>query len=81
MTAARIVRPSTSAGWAPPWTDTPDEIEQRRREAADTAQDRRDQATRQRRADEQAAEQWRQAVRDALQQLEHDTTSETGAAR
>ena len=45
MTAARIVRPSTSAGWAPPWTDTPDEIEHRRQAAADTAQDLRDQAT------------------------------------
>jgi len=55
MTAARIVRPSTSAGWAPPWTDTPDEIEHRRRVAADTAQDLRDQATRQRRGRERQA--------------------------
>jgi len=80
VTAARIVRPSTSAGWAPPFTDTPDEITRRRREAAATAQDLRDHATRHRRADEQTAAQWQQAIRDALQQLGHDTTSETGAA-
>ena len=73
MTAAPIVRPSTSAGWAPPFTDTPDEIEHRRREAAATAQDQRDQATRLRRADARAAEQWRQAVRDALTALTQET--------
>ncbi len=49
---------------------------------ADTAQDRRDQATRQRRADEQTAAQGQQAVRDAHTEPEHDdATSEIGVAR
>jgi Flp pilus assembly protein TadB len=78
---APLVRPSTAAGWAPPYTDTPEEIAARREAAAQAHQWRREHTTRQRKAAEQSAEQWRQAIRDALTELEHDATSETGAAR
>lgn len=34
-----ITRPATAAGWAPPFTDTPDEIRARRQAALDLEED------------------------------------------
>jgi hypothetical protein len=45
-----VTAPTTHLGWAPPWTNTPEEITRRRRDAAAEVEDRRFRASAGRRA-------------------------------
>ena len=60
-----VTRPATALGWAPPFTDTPDEISARREAAAEAHLWHRQQTTAQRRE----AEAWDTAIRDGLAEL------------
>lgn len=61
-----LARPATSDGWAPPYTNTPNEIARRRAELGDAVEERRHRATATRRA---ADTQWAAAIRDAWNEL------------
>lgn len=69
-----VSRPSTSAGWAPPYTDTPDEIADRR--AALLAEIHR--------ADfgqtHHTAAEWDRVIRDGLAELHTETEPAADAA-
>lgn len=59
-------RPSTAQGWAPPWTDTPEEIAARRAVLEEAHESHRWRAHRARKA---ADAEWESAIRDGLREL------------
>ena len=70
-----ITRPATPLGWAPPYTDTPDEITRRRAEIEDAFENHRWRASLARKA---ADAEWDAAIRAAAEELAGITTDSAG---